>query len=189
MKSNQEIIEEAQRKKEAMNRVNNKYASDLAQKNASELHDMKLVMPSSKVPSTKPSSLPSQRESSYEEEELIPVSQKQLDDDEFAELLNGGDMIQPKWNIDSNLTGRETQFVPTYEENKDDDDENDYFKVQYDRDSSPYNNKMRTIKEEDEDRRSNGSDTAYFSPDNEDDFNNRDDQYDSEEEKQYEKRR
>jgi hypothetical protein len=40
---------------------------------------------------------------------------------------------------------------------------------------------MNTIKEEDEDRRSNGSDTAYFSPEN--DFNDRDDeQYDSEEE-------
>lgn len=35
---------------------------------------------------------------------LIPVTQKQLDDDEFAELLSGGgasgDFVQPKWNIE-----------------------------------------------------------------------------------------
>ena len=45
---------------------------------------------------------------------------------------------------------------------------------------------MKTIKEEDE--RSNGSDTAYFSPDKDggDLFNDRDDNYDSDEE--YEKR-
>lgn len=34
---------------------------------------------------------------------------------------------------------------------------------------------MMTIKEEDEDKRSNGSDTAYFSPEHEHDFNDRDD--------------
>ena len=41
---------------------------------------------------------------------------------------------------------------------------------------------MKTIKEEDEERRSNGSDTAYFSPDHEAEFNDRDDHDDYDEE-------
>jgi hypothetical protein len=44
---------------------------------------------------------------------------------------------------------------------------------------------MKTIKEEDEGRFS-GSDTGYFSHD--DEFNNRDDNYDSEEEEEFKKR-
>lgn len=64
---------------------------------------------------------------------------------------------------------RETQFVPTYEEQKEEDD--GFFKVYHDKDHG----KMMTIKEEDEDKRSNGSDTAYFSPEHEHDFNDRDD--------------
>jgi len=56
-----------------------------------------------------------------------------MDDDEFAELLGcGGNMVQPKWNIEgpNNPTiggGRETLYIPTYEEKKDNDD--DFFKV------------------------------------------------------------
>jgi hypothetical protein len=46
---------------------------------------------------------------------------------------------------------------------------------------------MKTIKEEAEENKSNGSDTAYF--DNEEDFNNRDDHYDSDEEAEYEQRK
>jgi len=74
--------------------------------------------------------------------------------------------------------------VPHYEENKEDNDDDNVecFKVQYHRDNSPFNNKMKTIKEEDEDRRSNGSDTAYFSPEHEAEFNDRDDHDDSDEE-------
>jgi len=42
---------------------------------------------------------------------------------------------------------------------------------------------MRTIKEEEEERKSQtGSDTAYFSPDHENDWNDRDDKYYSDEE-------
>ena len=62
--------------------------------------------------------------------------------------------------------------MPTYEENKDNEDDG-YFKVQYDRDNSPYaGNKMKTIKEE-EDGKFSGSDTGYFSNEDEE-FNNRD---------------
>ncbi len=50
---------------------------------------------------------------------------------------------------------RETQFIPTYEESKDDDD---CFKVYHDRDNSPFRGKMNVIHEEDEDHKSNGSD-------------------------------
>jgi hypothetical protein len=67
------------------------------------------------------------------------VSQKQLDDDEFDQLLNGGgnDLVQPSWNIQGSAGGlRETQFVPTYEESKDEDD--GYFKVYHDKDNSPF---------------------------------------------------
>lgn len=100
-------------------------------------------------------------------------------------------MVQPNWNIEghnmnhhNNGELRQTQFVPTYEDNKDEDDS--FFKVQYDRDNSPFNaNKMRTIKEEDEGKFS-GSDTGYFS--NEEDFNNRDHDEDAAEE-EYNKRR
>ena len=56
----------------------------------------------------------------------------------------------------------------------------------HERDNSPFNKKMRTIKEEDEGKFS-GSDTGYFS--NEDDFNNRDEHYDSDEEEEYRKRK
>ena len=38
MKSNQEILAEAQRKRDALSRVNNKYASEMANKGAEELH-------------------------------------------------------------------------------------------------------------------------------------------------------
>lgn len=50
---------------------------------------------------------------------------------------------------------------------------------------------MMTIKEEDEDKRSNnGSDTAYFSPEHEADFNDRDDDRysDSDDNEMYDKR-
>ena len=36
---------EAQKKRDALNRVNNKYVNEVSNKAASELHDMKLVMP------------------------------------------------------------------------------------------------------------------------------------------------
>lgn len=38
MKSNQEIIAEVQKKKDVLNRVNNKYAYDISNKSAEELH-------------------------------------------------------------------------------------------------------------------------------------------------------
>ena len=77
--------------------------------------------------------------------------------------------------------------MPTYEENKNDDD--DYFKVQYDRDSSPYHAgcKMKTIKEEEEGKFS-GSDTGYFSNE-EEEFNNRDDEEDYDSDEEYRRRK
>jgi len=38
MKSNQEMIAEVQKKKDVLNRVNNKYAYDISNKSAEELH-------------------------------------------------------------------------------------------------------------------------------------------------------
>jgi hypothetical protein len=38
MKSNQEIMAEVLKKKEALSRVNNKYANDMANKGVEELH-------------------------------------------------------------------------------------------------------------------------------------------------------
>ena len=85
---------------------------------------------------------------------------------------------------------RDTQFVPFVEDSKDDDEDDDeVFKV-HSHDNNKHhkrgNNKMNTIREDqDEDRKSNGSDTAYFSPDH--DINDRDD-YDSDEDEVYRER-
>ena len=120
--------------------------------------------------------------------------QQHIDDDEFAELL-GADMVQANWNVDGNKllgpgigTGmRETCFVPTYEETKiQNAKEDEFFYVHHDRESSPFNNKMRTIKEEEEGHYSGGSDTGYFS--NEEGFNDRS-QFNSDEEEEFESRK
>lgn len=126
------------------------------------------------------------------------MGQRALNDDEFEDLLNGGsnhssDYVQPTWNISRDGGLRDTQYVPTFEESKrgedDEDGDGEIFKVHHDqnyRGRGGKRNKMNTIKEEqEEDRKSDGSDTAYFSPDA--DINERDE--DSEEEDEtYEER-
>ena len=113
-----------------------------------------------------------------------------MSNDEFDALLNeesDSNYIQPEWK----LSKRETQFVPTYD---DEEEEEVYMKVYDNKQDTPpvkfrKNNKMNTIKEDREGEQSDGSDTAYFGPEDTHDFNNRDDDDDYEEEdKEFEQR-
>lgn len=99
----------------------------------------------------------------YEESNGSSIyGQKLLDDDEFAELLNGGPpgdshFIQPSWNIHGTAASssngmRDTQFVPFVEDSKDDEEDDDeVFKV-HSHDNNKHhkrgNNKMNTIRED-----------------------------------------
>jgi hypothetical protein len=156
------------KKKNLLNRINNKFspsqAHEISKQPAADLHNMKLMMPSS-------------------QDYGVCGGQRELDDDELNELLNGKDeqiipgagLVQANWNVSGQVsTGglRETTYVPTATTGFEDD--YDGYQVQYDNGGKKKNNKMGTIREEAEENKSGGgSDTGYFSHE-EGDFNSRD---------------
>lgn len=128
---------------------------------------------------------------------VLPPSkgQRELDEDELNELLNGRDelipgagLVQANWNIrESQQLGgglRETTYVPTTTSGFEDDYDN--YKVHDNGGVVKNKIKMGTIREEAEEQKSGGggSDTGYFSHE---EFNSRE-HYDSQEEDEFRKR-
>jgi hypothetical protein len=126
-----------QQRKDALARINNKQKGieEASQKPASDLHKMNLVVPNSyreKITNNSHSKGDlSTEQTSMDDEQLFPVKQSQMSDSEFNDLLNEADnnFVLPRWNVGSVVSSneklRQTEFVPTYQNEDEEEQEVD----------------------------------------------------------------
>ena len=107
-KTVQDMLEDLKQKqkKEALSRINSKITHEQSNKPASELYNMKMVIPD------EDNAYQDGEGDQYDNDEmLVTINQQNLNDDEFQEFFED-DQVKPQWNVNINEF-RNTEFVPT----------------------------------------------------------------------------